>query len=104
MINNILEIKHKNFNKEIFETLLKTPNIKIERIISFGHNSPIDFWYNQSQNEWVMIIDGEAKIEFEDNIIKLKKGDYFLIEKYKKHRVEWTKPNKPTIWLAIFFD
>ena len=90
-------------DKEIFDTLLQNQNIKIERIISYGQTSPAGFWYDQEENEFVLLLDGEAKIEFEDKNVTLKKGDYLLIPKHKKHRVSYTLPNKSTVWLAIFY-
>ena len=99
IFNNILPY----CDKEIFDTLLQNQNIKIERIISYGQTSPDSFWYDQEENEFVLLLEGEAKIEFKDKTIALKRGDYLLIPKYTKHRVSYTLPNKPTIWLAIFF-
>jgi cupin 2 domain-containing protein len=89
--------------KEIFETIFKDNFIKIERIISYGQSSPVDFWYDQNENEFVILLDGFAKIEFENDTITLKRGDYLLIPSHTKHRVAFTDTDKPTIWLAIFF-
>lgn len=89
---------------EIIEIVFKSDSIRIERIISQGQCSPEIFWYNQSENEWVIVLEGKAMIRFEDkSIVTLHKGDYLYIPAFKKHRVEWTDPNQLTIWLAIFF-
>ena len=40
---------------ELFETLVETDAIHIERIISKGHSSPKGGWYDQDQNEWVLV-------------------------------------------------
>ncbi len=91
-------------SQEIIETIFNTDAIRIERIISKGQASPENFWYNQSENEWVIVLEGKAMIKFEDqSIVTLHKGDYLFIPAFKKHRVEWTDPNQLTIWLAIFF-
>ena len=102
-LNNIFEKILPNCDKEIFEILLQNDNIKIERIVSYGQTSPVGFWYDQDDNEFVLLLKGKAKIEFENKEVILNKGDYLLIPKHKKHRVSYTLPNRPTIWLAIFF-
>lgn len=90
---------------EIFEDLLKNSNFKVERIISKGQRSPDGFWYEQEQDEWVLLLEGNAILLFEDNTkVDMKKGDYILIPKYCKHRVEWTDPTKETFWLAIHYS
>ena len=95
----------KNLTDEIIETILTNKNIRIERIISKGQSSPEDFWYDQTENEWILVLEGKAIIKFEDeSIITLHKGDYLLIPANKKHRVEWTDPKQHTIWLSIFFS
>lgn len=89
---------------EIIEIVFKSDSIRIERIISQGQSSPENFWYNQSENEWVIVLEGKAMIKFEDeSIVTLHKGDYLYIPAFKKHRVEWTDPNQLTIWLAVIF-
>lgn len=83
---------------------MSNKDIKIERIISKGHITPKSQWYNQEQNEWVIILQGEATLSFYDgNDVELKEGDYINIPAKTKHKVSWTKPNEETIWLAIFY-
>ncbi|MHB8110548.1 MAG: cupin domain-containing protein [Syntrophorhabdaceae bacterium] len=88
---------------EIFETLAETDTIKIERIISDGHTTPGDNWYDQNFDEWVMVVKGIAEILFEDeaDAMTLRPGDYMLIPACRRHRVIRTDENQPTIWLAI---
>jgi len=88
---------------EIFQTLLKNQNITIERIISKGHSSAVNEWYDQLQDEWIMLIKGQAKLQYKHNssIILLNPGDYLFIPSHTKHRVHWTDPEMETIWLAI---
>jgi cupin 2 domain-containing protein len=88
---------------ELFETIIQTQNIKIERILSKGQHSEPDFWYDQEQAEWVLVLKGAARIQFEDRFVSLKAGDYINIEPHQKHRVDWTDPEEETIWLAIFY-
>jgi cupin 2 domain-containing protein len=93
-----------NLQKELFETIFKTDKFRIERIVSDGHNSPEEFWYNQDENEWIIVLKGNAEIEFEDEIVTLKKGDYQNITKHKKHKVKSTSKQEKTVWLAIFYN
>ena len=90
-------------DKELIEVLLQSDNIKVERIVSKGHTSPETGWYDQHQNEWVVIIKGEALITFENKEINLKEGGYINIPAHTKHKVSWTHPQLETIWLAIHY-
>ena len=88
---------------EQFTALLSTPNIKIERIVSHGQASPDGCWYDQSDNEWVLMVAGAAVvlIEGEDEPRRLTAGHHLNIPAHTRHRVTWTDPSQPTIWLAI---
>lgn len=89
---------------EIFEALLKDKNLKLERIISTGQATPEGEWYDQEQNEWVVLLQGSAELRFENNeIIKLEPGDYVLLPSHCKHRVEKTSETETTIWLALHY-
>ncbi|WP_072054546.1 cupin domain-containing protein [Aliivibrio fischeri] len=89
---------------EIFEGILSTPNIRIERILSYGHRSPEQGWYDQDENEWVLVLSGFGVIEFDDGrVITLNKGDYLNIKAHEKHKVQATAPNETTVWLAVFY-
>ena len=101
---NLLDNIPKILDSEVFEKLVNSNNVSIERIISKGHQSPESGWYDQEQNEWVMIVAGEAILSFDDCLdITLKKGDYMNIPAHKKHKVKWTDPEIETIWLAVFY-
>ncbi|WP_040566745.1 cupin domain-containing protein [Magnetospirillum molischianum] len=86
--------------------LLSAPGVRIERIVSTGQASPPDFWYDQDWAEWVMVVSGAAQMRFEaePEFRRMEAGDYLLIPAHCRHRVEWTDPSVPTIWLAIHFD
>lgn len=102
---NILKNIPKDLAEEVFETIFLKDGLKIERIISNGHTTPKEQWYDQDSNEWVILLEGEAILSFEDSEdVKLSTGDYINIPAHKKHRVSWTTPNKETIWLAIHYD
>jgi len=101
---NIFDNIPSNIPEEIIEILIDSDQLKVERIISKGHVSPKDFWYDQDKNEFVVLLKGSAKLLFEnDEQIILSAGDYIFIPAHKKHRVEWTDPEIETIWLAIFY-
>lgn len=85
------------------EVLQQSDNIKIERIVSKGQVSPETGWYDQPQNEWVMVIKGEAVITFEETKVAMQSGSYINIPAHTKHKVSWTHPEWETIWLAIFY-
>lgn len=91
--------------EEIIQEIFASGNIRIERIISKGHSSPEDFWYDQKENEWVMVLQGRARLQFFDDSapIDLSDGDYLNIPSHKKHRIEWTDPDIETVWLAVFY-
>ena len=91
---------------ELFTTLLDAANVRIERIISHGHASPEGFWYDQDLHEWVVILKGAARLRFEDDEqpVEMMPGDFVNIPAHKKHRVEWTTPDEPTIWLAVHYE
>ena len=85
--------------------MLSRPGLRIERIISFGQASPPGFWYDQTHAEWVVVLTGAAHLRFDDEaaLRSLSPGDYVEIAAHRRHRVEWTDPTQPTIWLAIHY-
>ncbi len=90
--------------QELFEDIILKEGLKVQRIISKGHNTPQNKWYNQENDEWVLVLQGEAILSFKDSDdIKLKVGDYLNILAHTQHRVSWTTPNEETIWLAIHY-
>jgi len=104
MANNIFSDIPPNFPKEIIETLVDSPNVKIERIVSKGDKSPEDFWYEQEKNEFVIVLKGEGRILFENGEeISLTPGEYINIQAMKKHRVTFTKEDEETVWLVVFY-
>jgi cupin 2 domain-containing protein len=86
---------------ELVTKLLDTADVRIDRIISHGHASPADFWYDQPQHEWVIVLKGASRLQFEDGMVEMKVGDFINIPAFKKHRVDWTTPDEPTVWLGV---
>jgi cupin 2 domain-containing protein len=100
-IKNIFDELPQHLPKEVVQTLIRAADVRIERIISHGHASPADFWYDQPQHEWVIVLKGAASLQFEDGMVEMKPGDFVNIPAFKKHRVDWTTPDEPTIWLGV---
>ena len=91
-------------DQEYFETLCSDQNLRVERIVSKGQVTPPDVWYDQDDNEWVMLIQGKASMEFEQGeMLHLGPGDYIFLLEVLNHRVIYTSKTPPCIWLAIHF-
>ncbi len=101
--NNLFDSLPTSIPNELIQVIAGNQHVRIERIVSHGHSSPDGFWYDQDENEWVIVLKGAARLRFDDRSVELKAGDFVNIPAHKKHRVEWTTPDEPTIWLAVFF-
>lgn len=105
MLENIFTSFLSEATKEVFDVLLQNKNIRIERIVSKWHTSPAEGWYDQDDNEWVLVLEGAGKILFEDGRqVVLNKGDFLHIPAHEKHKVAWTRPDRLTIWLAVHYS
>lgn len=101
-MGNIFSLPNSLPKQELFETLIATEQILIERIISTGQTTPPGQWYDQESDEWVVLLQGEARLAYADGeVIQLKSGDYLFLRAHQKHRVEYTSSQPPCIWLAI---
>ena len=91
---------------EIVEPLLAQQGVRIERIVSHGQASPPGFWYDQADGEWVVLLAGAARLRFADEAEarSLRPGDCLDIAPHRRHRVDWTDPEAPTVWLAVFYE
>ncbi|MGB1927603.1 MAG: cupin domain-containing protein [Rubripirellula sp.] len=90
---------------EFTEVLATRRGVRVERIVSHGHSSPDHFWYDQDEDEWVVVLQGQAVLEFDSGeFTPLAPGDHCMIPAHRRHRVESTSEEQPTIWLAIFFS
>ena len=90
---------------ELLETLIDADSLRIERIVSHGHASPEGLSYDQEQHEWVVVLKGTARLRFDDDdkLVEMGPDDYVNIPAHKRHRVEWTTPDAPTVWLAVHY-
>ncbi|MDT8451413.1 MAG: cupin domain-containing protein [Gammaproteobacteria bacterium] len=103
-MKNLFEAIPENLDSELMTRLVDNDQVKIERIVSRGHRSPDSGWYDQNENEWVMLVQGEATLAFADAAsMTLRAGDFVNIPAHTKHRVAWTTPETETIWLAVHY-
>ena len=102
---NLTETLPADLSEEVFEEIAGDGATRIERIVSKGHASPPGFWYDQDQNEWVLLLRGAARLEFEagNQKVDLVPGSYVNIPAGVRHRVAWTAPDEPTIWLTVWY-
>ncbi len=86
--------------------LLHTDNLNIKGIISHGgYSGQAGEWYDQDEDEWVMLMQGKAGIEFEGGrVVHMGSGDYLLIHSGERHRVSYTSAQPHCIWLAVHFN
>lgn len=102
MNRNLFALPPGPAEEEIFTHLAGGSNILIERIVSAGQSSPDGFWYDQNQDEWVAVLQGSARLAWEDGTERaLHPGDWLLIPAHTRHRVAWTSATPPCIWLAV---
>ena len=99
---NIFEIEKLPDIKEdeIVDILKENENVRIERIISTGQ---VSYWMIQERKEYVVLLQGNAIIEFNDKKVEMKAGDTLFIEKMERHRVTYTSENPCCIWFCIHF-
>jgi cupin 2 domain-containing protein len=104
-IGNIFASVAEKARHEQISTLLATTHLRLERIVSHAHASPEGFWYDQEWAEWVIVLRGSAGLLFEGESSPhvLGPGDYLDIPAHARHRVAWTDPGEPTVWLAVHY-
>jgi len=102
---NLFEDIPDQLPEELFETLLMRPGFKLEKIVSRGHATAAGQWYDQAEDEWVLLLKGAAGLRLEDRAepVVLKPGDHIRLPALCRHRVEWTAPDTDTVWLALHY-
>lgn len=101
---NLLTDLPAKLTKEEILPLLSAENVRIERIVSIGQSSPPDFWYDQEEHEWVLVLRGYGVVEYETGEqVRLEAGDHLYLPPHRKHRVHETSAKEPTLWLAVFW-
>lgn len=99
---NLFDLDGVRADQEDFRDLIEDRGVKIERIVSQGHVTPEGEWYDQDRDEWVVVLDGEATLEWEDGRRRtLTRGDSVLLPAHERHRVAATSTEPPVIWLAV---
>jgi cupin 2 domain-containing protein len=99
-VDNLFANLPELYESEQSLSLFEKPSIKIERIVSQSYSSPAGFWYDQDEDEWVIVLRGEATLEFErGELVRMKEGDHVTIARHVRHRVQQT--DTKTIWLAV---
>lgn len=100
--NIFFSLPEKQLDAEVFETLFQNSNVRLERIITTGQITPDDQWYDQEQDEWVILLKGQATLLLEnEGEISLQSGDYVFIKAHQKHKVSWASPDEVCVWLAL---
>jgi cupin 2 domain-containing protein len=104
-VDNLFADLPASLRDESLETLVRAAGARLERIVSHGHATPAGEWYDQPTNEWVIVLRGGATLRFEDEPAprRLGPGDFVDIPAHRRHRVEWTTPDEPTVWLALHY-
>lgn len=102
---NLLAALPQRTEGEVFEHIVEGEGFVLERIVSFGHVTAPGSWYDQDRDEWVLLLCGGARLRFEDvaSTIELVPGDAVLIPAHRRHRVDWTRPDCETVWIALHF-
>ncbi len=105
LANNLWQSTERAGAEEQVTELVRRAGVRIERIVSHGHVSPAGFWYDQDETEWVAVLRGAARLRLADpeEVLELQPGDCLEIAAHRRHRVEWTKPDEATVWLAVFY-
>lgn len=91
---------------EVLDTLLARECVHVERIVSCGQTTPEGEWYDQETDEWVLVLAGAAELLREDEGAprRLMPGDFVYLPAHCRHRVTWTLPDEPTVWLAVHME
>ena len=89
--------------EERSEVIWRAAHGRVERIVSRGYASPPGFWYDQAEEELVLVLQGSAGVRVDDEgILELGSGDWIVIPAHRRHRVEWTSTEPACVWLCVF--
>jgi len=102
---NLLEDLPASSAGEVFEAIVDDGDLLLERIVSTGQATPPGEWLAQDRDEWVVVLSGRAWLRFEDesSAREMRPGDHVRVRAHRRHRVERTDGEAPTVWLALHF-
>ena len=106
VIRNLFEPTRSPSGDEHCDELARGREFQLERIVSRGHVTPPGHWYDQSRDEWVVLLSGSARLRFEDDAeaVAMRPGDWVRIAAHRRHRVEETDADVPSVWLALHYE
>ena len=104
LLGHLLEHVPAALAEEQFLPLVSGPGVRVERIVSTGQSSPPGAWFDQDEDEFVLLLAGEAVLRIEGmaSPLRLTPGAWVNLPAHCRHRVEWTQAEPPTVWLAVF--
>jgi cupin 2 domain-containing protein len=97
MTANFYEYARPAVGNETVDLLLARGGARIERIVS---NRAGTGWYDQDEDEWVLLLEGTASLQIGSETVPLARGDSLLLKAGEKHRVVST--SEDALWLAVF--
>jgi len=104
-MNNLFRDIPPPASEEFFETLAKGRGLRVERVVSRAHSAPKAGWFDQAEDEFVVLLSGSAGLEFDDGSrFELRPGDWLDIPARRRHRVAWTDADEATVWLAVHYQ
>ncbi|MBI1293266.1 cupin domain-containing protein [bacterium] len=102
---NFLDLPKGPLAEERFDEIVASGGLRIERIVSAGHATAPGEWYDQEWDEWVLVLQGEGRVELEDGTVHgLKAGDHLHLPAHCRHRVTQTSTEPPCVWVAVHWD
>lgn len=99
---NIYDFETDGLKEELVTVLHEDGHVRVERIVSTGQCSPDGFWYDQDEDEWLTLVQGESTLLVEDKPVRLQAGDTCFLSAHQRHRVESTSTEPPCIWICVF--
>lgn len=105
-LDNLFDAVPARLPVEQIDVLVSAPGVRVERIVSQGHTTPPGEWLDQDTHEWVVVLRGRARlrVEGEAEARDLQPGDHIVLPAHVRHRVDWTDPAMPTVWLAVHYS
>lgn len=98
--------------RERFDTLCQQAGMTLQRVVSpAGYRGSEAEWYDQDQEEFVLVLQGRGALQLDGQLaddqpreIVLNPGDFLHLPAHQRHRVAWTDPLHPTVWLTLHFS